>query len=222
MNHEIDFYPDDIYIRDGSLRSSVTSLLQRPRQNFGLNAGELRLAPPCLGEQPLQMSCLSEALTLSVLIALTGSGRLFISFSFTQSYLWLIWRRLKPCSVIHAAHTGKEGHQRTLCVSYITSSESDTKCQRLNMLTFFSYMVVIRTQMQEAGTAQLVTSLVLYLAQSQEISQLSSMQHMRRYTHNHTLHAQRASLPLLKETVSWIFHDPHQGRWLLHFRSFIY
>lgn len=40
----------------------------------------------CLGKQPPQTSCLSEALTSSPLIALTGSGRLFIS-PFSQNHL---------------------------------------------------------------------------------------------------------------------------------------
>lgn len=39
----------------------------------------------CLGKRPLQTSCLSEALTSSALIALTGSGWLF-TFPFSQNH----------------------------------------------------------------------------------------------------------------------------------------
>lgn len=41
----------------------------------------------CLGKQPLQTSCLNEALTSSALIALTGSSRLFISPFFSRNHL---------------------------------------------------------------------------------------------------------------------------------------
>lgn len=69
----------------------------------------------CLGKRPLQTSCLNEALTSSALIALTGSGRLFISpFFFTESSLWLIWRRLKLCSVIYSADSDTDGHQKNM------------------------------------------------------------------------------------------------------------
>lgn len=120
MNHEIDFDPDDIYIRDCSLLCSVASLLPKAVAKLCI---ECRWTPSCplrLGNRPLQTGCLSEALTSSALIALTGSGRLFISpLFFTESSLWLIWRRLKPCSVIYLADNGKDGHQRNmkeLCV----------------------------------------------------------------------------------------------------------
>lgn len=57
MNHEIDFDPDDIYIRDCSLLCSVASLFsQRQWQNFVLNAGELRLVLFVWGTGPFRLA----------------------------------------------------------------------------------------------------------------------------------------------------------------------
>lgn len=79
MNHEIDSSKDDIQIRERGWLLAVTSDFfppQRLEQTVALNAGELHLVL-LSGSTPLQTGCLSEALTSSALMALTGSAWLF-------------------------------------------------------------------------------------------------------------------------------------------------
>lgn len=81
---------------------SRLSFFLPPSPKIGANCGiECRWTPSCPAvweSAPLQTGCLSEALTSSALIALTGSGWLFYLcffiyfFSLTESSLWLIWR----------------------------------------------------------------------------------------------------------------------------------
>lgn len=103
----------------------------------------------CLGKRPLQTSCLSEALTSSALIALTGSSRLFISpFSQNHHCDWFegdwslaVWS-IQP-TVVKMDTKGIPG---AVCVCYVTSSQTDTKWQRLIMSVFLN-MVAICTLM---------------------------------------------------------------------------
>lgn len=90
MNHEIDFSPDDIYIKECSSVFSVVSLFpttkkKKRKEKQGKTLYRMQVnsvLSSCLEKRPLQTSCLSEALTSSALIALTGSSRLFISLFF--------------------------------------------------------------------------------------------------------------------------------------------
>lgn len=147
MNHEIDFYPDDIYIREFSLQFSVhLSFFKRGKTLYWMQVN--CVLSPCLGKQPLQTSCLSEALTSSALRAMTGSGRLFISFFFTESPPWLIWRRLKTCSVIYSRDCCIDGrHIWLLCVWL--EWQVHTTCQRLIILSVFLNTVSLWTLMHE-------------------------------------------------------------------------
>ena len=116
----------------------------------------------CRGKQPLQTSCLSEALTSSALRALTGSGRLFISpFSQNHHCDWFEgdWSLAVWSIQLTVGKTDTRGIWG-LCAfaCYITSSQSDTKWQRLSMpFSFFPNTVVIWYIDAGNSAGQLVT-----------------------------------------------------------------
>lgn len=151
MNHEIDFSTDDIYIRECSSLFSVASLFPRDRGKTLHWMQVNSVLSSCLGKRPLQTSCQSEALTSSALIALTGSGRLFIAPFFTESSLWLIWgiavRSIQPTVV--KTDTKRNMRAVCVCVSYLLN-----KLLKWHKLTEVNYvflnMVAICTLMNAA------------------------------------------------------------------------
>lgn len=98
----------------------------------------------CLGKRPLKTSCLSEALTSSALIPVTSSGRLFISpFSQNHRRDWFEgdWSLAVWSIQLTMVKTDTTGIWR-LSVCYVTCSEMDTKCQRLNMSVFINKVAI--------------------------------------------------------------------------------
>lgn len=105
---------------------------------ISIPSSQRRWTPSCpavWGSACIQTGCLSEALTSSALITLTGPGWLPVSpFFSAQSSLRLIWRlvvRSFQPTTVKIDIGGK--WELFLFVCYLTSSKSDTTGQRLIM-----------------------------------------------------------------------------------------
>lgn len=150
MNHEIDFSTDDIYIRECGSLFSVASLFPRDRGKT-LHCMQVNsVLSSCLGKRPLQTSCLSEALTSSALVALTGSDRLFIA-PFFHRIITVI--DLKDCSAIYSVDSGEDGHQKEYesCVCVCALLNKLLKWHKLTEVNYvFLNMVGICTLMNAA------------------------------------------------------------------------
>lgn len=165
MNHEIDFYPDDIYIRECSSQSSVASLFSKTEAELCIECRWTPSCPPVWGKRPLQTGCLSEALTSSALVALTGFGRLFISpFSQNHHRDWFegdwslaVWS-IQPTVV----KTDTKGIWRLcVCVCYVTCPQKWHQMAEVNYVCFSKHRCHLYIHAC-SSSGQLVTSPALF------------------------------------------------------------
>lgn len=104
---------------------------------------ECRWTPSCpavWGSTPLQTGCLSEALTSSALLALTGRLA-FLSLLFFLPHRIITVIDLKARAAIYLAGDGEDGHRGAVCICVCVhvcahvSYKSDTSWQRLIMFS---------------------------------------------------------------------------------------
>lgn len=199
MNHEIDFSTDDICIRAILCRIPFPKDQGKTSYRTQVNS----FLSSCLWKRPLQTGCLSEALASSALIALAGSGRLFISPFFTESSPWLIWRLAVRSIEPTVVKTDASGIWE-LCV-LLNGLWKWHKLTEVNSVFSKHAGHLYSDECSCAG--QLVTHLELHSALSCRVCSIwidHQKPHYHSWRREHT-------------TVSWIFHDPLERLWFEHF-----